>query len=120
MRCNRVDDLLPAYLDGDLASRVNEQVSAHLDACERCRQAQAEQQRALRFLEGARYVPSIDLWADFSRRLEQENRPRQSPWQFLWQPGLAGALAAAVVTVVALTASDRRAAVRWMPAPAGS
>jgi hypothetical protein len=120
MRCNRLGDLLPAYLDGDLSSRLNDQVSAHLDACERCRLALDEQQQSLRFLDKGRYAPSIDLWADFSRRLQEQSRPQPSPWRFLWQPGLAGAAAAVVVGLVVLSAPEQRAAARRLPAPAGS
>jgi anti-sigma factor RsiW len=70
MRCSRVEDLLPAYLDGDLSSRLNQRLSAHLDDCERCRIAVDAQQKAVRFLDSGRYAPSIDLWAQFSRRLQ--------------------------------------------------
>jgi hypothetical protein len=104
MRCERLDDLLPAYMDGDLPRRLNERVSEHLDACERCRREMAAQQRALRSLNAVRPPVSIDLWADFSRRLQAQAAPRPSPWRPLWQPGLATALAAAVVALVLASA----------------
>ena len=118
MRCDRVETLLPAYLDGDLSRRLSERVSAHLDSCESCQQAQAAQQSALRFLDSGRYVPSIDLWADFSRRLQQEPPPLPSPWRCLWQPGLASAVAAAVVALVTLSAPQHPGVSRWEPATA--
>jgi hypothetical protein len=117
MRCSRVERLLPAYLDGDLSSRLNESVAEHLDLCDGCRLAQSAQQSAHRFLDTGRYVPSIDLWADFSRRLQQETRPRASMWRFLYQPGLAGALAAAVVSLVMLSSPPLPSAARWQTAP---
>jgi putative zinc finger protein len=100
MRCKRLDHLLPAYLDGDLPGTLNQRVSDHLDSCERCRQELLAQQRALRSLEAVRRPISIDLWADFSRRLQAEAPPRPSPWRLLWQPSLAMALAAAAVVLV--------------------
>jgi hypothetical protein len=100
MRCNRVDDLLPAYLDGDLPDSLNRQVSAHLDGCGRCRRSLSDQQQAFRLLDAGRQPIAIDLWADFSRRLQQQ-APRRSPWRYLWQPGLAVGLAAVVVALVA-------------------
>jgi hypothetical protein len=100
MRCKRLDDLLPAYLDGDLPRRLNQRVSDHLDSCERCRQELVAQQRALRSLEAVRRPISIDLWADFSRRLQAQAAPRPSPWRPLWQPGVAAAMAAGVVALV--------------------
>lgn len=104
MRCKRLDNLLPGYLDGDLPRQLNQRVSDHLDACERCRQELAAQQRALRSLDVARRSVSIDLWADFSRRLQAQAPPRPSSWRAAWQPGLATALAAAVVALAAVTA----------------
>src|SRR5438876_3754131 len=114
MRCKRLDDLLPAYMDGDLPGRLNQHVSDHLDRCERCRQELTAQQRALRSLTAGRRPVSIDLWADFSRRLQAQAPPRPSPWRLLWQPGLATALAAVAVALIAGTAPKTR------PAPAGT
>jgi Putative zinc-finger len=108
MRCERLDDLLPAYLDGDLPSRLNGRVSAHLEACARCRGELAAQQRALRLLDAGRHSVSIDLWADFSRRLQTQRPPSPTPWRWLGQPGLAAAVAATVVALVALTSPRPR------------
>jgi hypothetical protein len=99
MRCERLHELLPAYLDGDLSGRLNHQVSDHLDGCDRCRGELTAQQRALRTLDAGRYPVSIDLWADFSRRLQTQLPPSPSPWRFVLQPGLSIATA---VTAVAL------------------
>src|SRR5438876_11811254 len=105
MRCSRVVHLLPAYLDGDLVGRLNQGISDHLDACEHCRRELAAQQRVHRILDTGRPPVTIDLWADFSRRLQAQSPPRPSPWRTLWQPGLATALAAAVVALVVRTAA---------------
>ena len=90
MRCERLQELLPGYLDGDVRGRLNQQISDHLDGCERCRQALSAQQRALRALDAGRHSISIDLWADFSRRLQAQSPPPPSRWRVLRQPGLAG------------------------------
>lgn len=102
MRCKRLDDLLPGYLEGDLSPRLNQRVSDHLDACERCRQELAAQQHALRSLDAARRPVSIDLWADFARRLQAAPSPRSSWRRTLWQPGFAVAAAAVVALAVVL------------------
>jgi anti-sigma factor RsiW len=104
MRCSRVEQLLPAYLDGDLPLRLSQRVLAHLDKCPRCRQQEEAEHQSHRALDSGRHSLSIDLWADFSRRLQAEAPPRPSPWRLLWQPGLASALAALVVTLVARSA----------------
>jgi anti-sigma factor RsiW len=128
MKCERLDHLLPAYIDGDLPGGLNRRVSDHLDACERCRRALAEQQRVLRLLDTGRRPVSIDLWPDFARRLQRESlqaapQPRgfrslltpvssahawfrRSPLacRHLWQPALAAACAAATVALVAHSA----------------
>jgi hypothetical protein len=101
MRCNRVDHLLPAYLEDDLAPALSERVDAHLEACARCQEQLALQRQAMRLLDHGRHSPSIDLWADFSQRLQERSPQRPSPWRLLWQPGLASALAAVVVGLVA-------------------
>src|SRR5262249_14136056 len=104
MRCDRVDGLLPAYLEGDLSDRLNRGVAEHLDGCEGCRGSLAGQQQTCRLLDVGRQPIAIDLWADFSRRLQQEAPPRRSPWQYLWQPGLAAGIAAVIVGLIARTA----------------
>ncbi len=117
MRCNRVDSLLSGYLEGDLSHPLNRQVSDHLDACDRCRAALAAQQRVLRALDTGRQPISIDLWADFSRRLQQEPIRRRLPWGSLWQPGMAVALAAVVVALVARSAPPAPPTALLSPAP---
>jgi hypothetical protein len=104
MRCSRVEQLLPAYLDGDLPDHLYRHVSDHLEDCGRCRTQEAAQRRAVRALDSGRHTLAIDLWADFSRRLEAEAGPRPAWWRHVWQPGLATVVAAVVVTVVAQTA----------------
>jgi putative zinc finger protein len=104
MRCSRVEQLLPAYLDGDLPDHLYQRVSNHVDQCGRCRTQEAAQHRAMRALDMGRHPLAIDLWADFSRRLDAEARPQPRWWPQLWQPGLATAVAAIVVALVARTA----------------
>ncbi len=104
MRCERVDALLPAYLDGDLPSRLNRSVSDHLDLCERCRRELAAQQRALQSLDSGRHPVTIDLWADFSRRLQAQSPPPAPLWLSPRRPGLAAALAATAIAVAAFMA----------------
>jgi anti-sigma factor RsiW len=104
MRCERVDPLLPAYLDGDLPSHLNQRISDHLDSCERCRRELAAQQCALRTLDSGRHPVSIDLWADFSRRLQAQRPPASSPWCVLRKPGPAGVMAAVMAMLIVVTA----------------
>src|SRR5690349_5130502 len=101
MRCERLQDLLPGYIDGDLPRRLNQQVSDHLDDCEECRRELSAQQRALRTLDAGRHSVSIDLWADFSRRLQAQSPPPPPLWRMIWQPGLAVAAAAVAVALIA-------------------
>src|SRR5262249_55538753 len=101
MRCERLQELLPGYIDGDLPGRQNQQVSDHLDNCETCRRELSAQQRALRALDAGRHSVSIDLWADFSRRLQTQSPPPPPFWRLLCQPGLAVATAGVAVALMA-------------------
>src|SRR5438045_3148070 len=104
MRCSRVVGYLGRYLDGDLPERLNRPIAAHLARCESCRSEETVYRRAVRALDMVRHPVSIDLWADFSRRLQTESVPRPSPWRHLWQPGLAALAATIVVSLVARSA----------------
>jgi hypothetical protein len=99
-----VEQLLPAYLDGDLPDHLYQRVSDHVEQCGRCRAQEAAQHRAMRALDMGRRPLAIDLWPDFSRRLDADARPQPRWWRQLWQPGLSTAVAAIVVALVAQTA----------------
>ena len=100
MRCNRLQELIPGYLDGSLSGRQNRLAADHLDGCERCRAELSSQQRALRTLDAGRHAITIDLWADFSRRLQEQSPPPVAAWRRLWQPGIAVAAAVAVIALI--------------------
>jgi hypothetical protein len=106
MLCSRLAELLPAYLDGSLTSRVNERVADHLDACERCQLELLAQQRALRALDAGRYTVNIDLWADFSRRLQEQAPAPVAPWRRVCQPVMSLAAAAVAVFLIAHLAAS--------------
>ncbi len=42
MNCHKIEELLPAYLENDLASDERSQVATHLDTCTECQQAVAQ------------------------------------------------------------------------------
>jgi hypothetical protein len=106
MLCSRLAELLPAYLDGSLTGRLNQRVAEHLDACERCQFEMSAQQRALRALDAGRHAVNIDLWADFSRRLQEQAPAPVAPWRRASQPVMAFAAAVAAVFLIAHLAAS--------------
>jgi anti-sigma factor RsiW len=63
MKCDRIENLLPAFVEGDLAPADESAVHAHLSGCERCRESLS----AYRVLEDAlslrrTEVPPVDAF----------------------------------------------------------
>jgi hypothetical protein len=96
---------MSAYVEDSLSPGLTDRISDHLERCRRCRDQESGHRQAMRLLDHGRHTPSIDLWADFSRRLQQQQPPPRRPaWPYLWQPGLATAMAAIIVALVARSA----------------
>jgi len=101
MSCDDLNSLLGPFLDGELSTRDEAAVRAHVASCDRC----AGRLEALRALQGAvrstRPAPSDDGLESLRRRIVAEGprEPRPIPGQLaLW-----AGLAAAIVLVVALS-----------------
>lgn len=88
MKCLTLDRLYD-YLEGLLEEQEKKEVDRHLFACGRCRQV-AEDRR--RMLEASRTLPSLELPADFTRRVMRAAFPKKRP-QPRWLWGLAAGLA---------------------------
>jgi AcrR family transcriptional regulator len=88
MKCLTLDRLYD-YLEGLLEEQEKKEVDLHLLACGRCRQV-AEDRR--RMLEASRTLPSLELPADFTRRVMKAAFPKKRP-QPRWLWGLAAGLA---------------------------
>lgn len=71
LTCERVDELLPAWIEGDLDQATHDAVSAHLGECLRCaaivRDITAIRRDAARLPE---LEPSRDLWEGIAARIE--------------------------------------------------
>lgn len=114
MTCDRIDELLPAWIEDDLGPAAREAVSTHLGECLRCaaivRDITAIRRDAAQLPELA---PSRDLWAGIADRIEtpvvaiSERRPA-IPQRRTWQ------VAAAAVVLMAATS-----AVTWTIATSG-
>lgn len=118
LACAQAEELLPAYLAGELADSRATSVRCHLDACGACAASAAAYERSLKALEQvAASCPAVDLWPAFVRRLERETaRPAGvgARWHgWLRTPAFRPALGAALL----LLAFAARGMIQTAPAP---
>lgn len=114
MRCRDVDDLVTAYVDGELDERRSSALRGHLRVCTACAE-RVEDEARLREAAGSLQPldPPAELWAAIDARLadaEIADARRSRAWLW-WQRavdgarrhriavGMAGAAAAAVLAV---------------------
>lgn len=103
MKCREANELLVAYLDGEVTSSERTLVQAHLAECDFCRKELAAlstiQNRVRQFLhrKAAQATPSSQAWNHLQTRLAKEARPSQlwfqrlapSVWQLIQRNSLA-------------------------------
>jgi hypothetical protein len=120
MTCTELDDVLEAYLDGDLPHEEHREVSGHLSGCESCRRKLALAERVASAL---RSLPQVrcpdDVAREMVRRVTEAGRTeneRRAGWTagiagflsqilpspFPWKASLG--LAAAILIVIAIAA----------------
>jgi hypothetical protein len=111
MNCERIDELLPAWIEGDLDQADQDGVSAHLRECLRCaaivRDISAIRREAARLPE---LEPSHDLWPGIAARIEAPvidlgSRRVGAPARRIWSLAAAATLLVTVssgVTYVAM------------------
>lgn len=94
--CEQAEELLPAYLAGEVQDLRAGTLRAHLRHCAPCAQAAFTLERSLGALDAAaRTIPEIDLWPAFQKRLHAEEARRRRPAAAGWLP--AGMLPAALL-----------------------
>jgi hypothetical protein len=119
MECVRTEDILSAYLDGDLPEREREEVTAHLRKCPRC----AEEERALRETVSLLRTLPVEkappgLLAGVRRRIGEE-KAAEPLWKKLFLPAhVKIPLEAAAVVLVFLLAYGIQKQVPATKAPA--
>ncbi|HHX39907.1 MAG TPA: hypothetical protein GX715_08080 [Armatimonadetes bacterium] len=76
MRCERIQEELPAYLEGDLSGRALRRVERHLSECEACRRESRALRRTVELLHplGGRAIPR-DVTALVMARLPPPEAP---------------------------------------------
>jgi len=100
MNCREVADLLPLFLDEELAPDEMKEVSNHLSVCSSCRQLLAEFKREQQILRSLPPVAPPPTWrAELLKRVKNQRRP--SAIRF-FVPRL-GSLAAALLVVLLMT-----------------
>lgn len=95
--CRTAQELLPAWLDGELAGSAGSGLTLHLEHCGLCTAEAERLQHAVAVLDrvGAK-VPEVDLWPAFAQRLRaEEERGSKRPliaaqrWAaWLWAGGM--------------------------------
>ncbi len=105
MNCKRLEEMLPAYLEGDLAAEDGAEIERHLASCAGCRLMLAE----LESLESslASLKESVPSWKEAEKRFDRRwgrERWRSFGRIFLTAPALGG-LAMAAAGALLLTRS---------------
>jgi mycothiol system anti-sigma-R factor len=95
VKCREVEDLLGAYLDGELESAVSTSVRDHADTCAACRERLANLESIARMLRRAPYYQAPDALR--ARLMHSGTRSTATSHLLAW--------AAAVVIVASLTGS---------------
>lgn len=99
--CAQVEELLPAYEDGDLSVEETRRLERHLQACPPCRQGLADLRSSWERLGAWKDLEPAPAWRqDFWRNLgRDEERRRLGPWRFLRSRHWASAAMAAVLAL---------------------
>jgi len=96
MSCERIQDLLSPYLDGELSPNGRAEVEAHLAACPECSALLVRLRSAV---EAFAAFPEVDLSVDLQARLaaipERTRKHAGFSLDFLFKPALQPVLAAA-------------------------
>jgi hypothetical protein len=93
---NHVDELISASLSGDLTDAEREQMDAHLERCERCRDTLTAFADQRRLISGMRHVPvPRDLAPRIRTGIETGARPGVAWWR---RPGGIIGIAASITT----------------------
>jgi anti-sigma factor RsiW len=112
MDCEKCQDEMSAYLDGELSAGRSSEVSEHVKCCRSCAEELSGLTRSSDFLEGVLnpIQPKQELWAQVCARISVAEPPHPAGWFSLrWLLGtsawtrsalaLAGTAAAAVIMV---------------------
>ena len=127
INCKTIVGLLTAYMDKEVTPEEQEQIQAHLTACQRCREelmaltATRDGLRQALQLKAAGIAPSPQAWARLQQRLEFASRPsfrgklsRLVPRSTLWR----AVATTAVVVILALVGAVWFMGGRSTPPPA--
>ena len=77
MKCDKISDLLPGYIEGVLKPRKERQIAEHLARCPRCREEEMELRRTIELASSLEMeYPSEERWnqfmTDLHKRIEEE------------------------------------------------
>lgn len=76
MRCEKVQRMISLWLDGMLSEKEEQEMMAHLQNCERCKQVWDKWQKIRAML---RSYPSITLSPEFDRKILSRLKTRKVP-----------------------------------------
>ncbi|HEX9788244.1 MAG TPA: zf-HC2 domain-containing protein [Candidatus Binatia bacterium] len=110
--CERLQESLGGWLDGELSSAESERVRAHVESCAACRAARQRFEKLDSVLNGvlvaeAGRVEFTPFWRAVERRIS-ERRPRRPEWldRLLRVPRTAWAVPAVIALLLALLSFD--------------
>jgi hypothetical protein len=112
MRCSKIQNLLSAYLDGELTSDQTDSVEAHLHLCSQCQDALEELRLMVSASRNLASVsPKTDLWPNIQRRVVSppERATARKPRPAIlsgWRPRIAWALVLASIFLAVFVFRD--------------
>lgn len=103
MNCQKIEDLLSAYLEGELSLEEKSTVEEHLRTCPRCASLYQEIKQATESLDD---FPEAEMSEELVQRLYKIPQPKKKfrlNFDFLLRPSLQPVLAAATVLLVIIS-----------------
>ena len=110
MDCRQCSNNLSAYLDGELLSSYEQEVSSHLQGCASCARELREMEAAVQFVETHAHDLELnpELWNNLRTRIAPMPAPLRGGFSGLWARNrwlaAAASVAAAIVLAVGLFA----------------
>ncbi len=97
LTCERAQDLMFLYIEGQLKERDAEKLTVHLDGCEACRKELEERKRILKSLGECEFIPPSSLKSDIMDKISDVPQEKMRPMRRFIHIGAISGVAAAVM-----------------------
>ncbi len=97
LTCERAQDMMFLYIEGQLKERDAEKLTAHLDGCEACRKELEERKSVLKSLNECEFVPPSSLKSGIMDKINTVPQERVHPMRRFIPIGAISGVAAAIM-----------------------